>query len=387
MTRRPLRVLAPDDTVRRISRRLFLGGLAAAGSSAALAACGAGDAIAPSLDPDGEMESQLNVYTWGEYDDPDVIDAFSARHGVRVQMDNFGSNEEMMAKLGAARGTSGYDIIVPTGIYIPMMAERGLLQPLDHGLLPNLRNLSPAIADQDWDPGNEYSVCKAWGTTGYVYDRTVITRPMTSWEDFLLAAQDEASGSTTVLEDPWEVCAIWLAAQGEDVNTDDPELLQLCEDALVDSLAPHLRAFVSTATTGVVQGSFALIQAYNGDARQALMETGEPERWEFVFPTPTANLWMDNWCIAAGTQHPDAAYAFIDAMLDPEAAFAQMDYVGYDTGVVGLRERAEQEELDFPEIVFPDQEILDRLTASEYNDGMEKRVIAYDRLVAESGAA
>ena len=34
----------------------------------------------------------------------------------------------------------------------------------------------PLYLGQRWDPNNEYSVCKDWGSTGWIYDTTVITR-------------------------------------------------------------------------------------------------------------------------------------------------------------------------------------------------------------------
>ena len=56
---------------------------------------------------DGELESKLNMYSWGDYDNPDLIDAFKNEHDVLVQVDSFGSNEELIAKLSTSRGTSG----------------------------------------------------------------------------------------------------------------------------------------------------------------------------------------------------------------------------------------------------------------------------------------
>ena len=38
---------------------------------------------------------------------------------------------------------------------------------LNHDLLPNLRNLKPAFADPDYDPGNRYSVPKDYGITSF----------------------------------------------------------------------------------------------------------------------------------------------------------------------------------------------------------------------------
>lgn len=380
--------LIPRASTARISRRALLGGFALGAAGLALSACSRQTAFAASALPDGTMESQLNVYSWGDYDDPSNISGFQKRTGVTVQLDSYGSNEEMIAKLGATRGTSGYDIVVPTGNYVPMMVANGLLQKLDLSRLSNFHNLDAAYTDQSWDRGNAYTVCKDWGTTGFAYDTDLIHRPLRSWADFLDAAQKEASKNVAVLEDPWEVTSMYFAANGIDPNTTKKADLDAAESYLVGTLAPHVKAFNSTAvTSGIPEGTFALIQAFNGDARQGMLASGSiPKNWTFVYPTPTANLWMDTWAIATGAQHPDAAYAFIDAILEPEASYKEVDYIGYSTGVKGMRERAEKEGFDLPELVFPSDEVIARLTPAELNDAAERLVQIVNRMMAKAGS-
>ncbi|MHA7268761.1 polyamine ABC transporter substrate-binding protein [Arthrobacter sp. HLT1-20] len=383
----PIKVLAPAAAIPKISRRALLGGFAVVGASLALGGCGNDKSFAASAVPNGNLGRQLNVYSWGDYEDPDNISAFQDSTGVRVQLDSFGSNEELIAKLAATRGTSGYDVVVPTGLYIPQMVANGLLQALDHSLLPNMANLDATYTNQVWDPGNKHSIPKAWGTTGYVYDTTVIKDELTSWQDFMTAAEGPASGKTAVLEDSWEVVAIYLGAKDMDMNSTDPVALDAAEKYLVNTLAPNIRAFNSSVvTSGIPQGTFALMQAFNGDARQGLLAAEDPERWKFVFPTPTANLWMDNWSLATGAQHPDAAYAFINHMMNPEVALREVEYIGYHTGIKDLKEAALANEMELPDLVFPPQDVLDRLQAAVLNDGQERRVQILNRMQAKAGA-
>ncbi|WGW13874.1 spermidine/putrescine ABC transporter substrate-binding protein [Saxibacter everestensis] len=380
-----IRVLSPRSVSARISRRALLSGFGVLGAGAALGGCGRSKAVATSPAPDGEVESKLNLYSWGDYEDPADIAKVEKAAGITVQSDSFGSNEELIAKLAASRGTSGYDVVVPTGIYIPQMAEHNLLQKLDHSLIPNFANIDPNYRDQAWDPHNEYAVCKCWGTSGYIYDSSKISRPMETWADFLAAAKDEASGELSVMEDAWEVCAVWLAAEGLDINTTSAAELEDCRKALTDDLAPHVKAYLSTVTSGVAQGSFSLMHAFNGDARQAILEVEDAAKWKYVYPTPTANLWMDTWAIATGAPHPDAAHAFINTMLEPEIAVNEVDYIGYHTGIKNLKELASDLELDEPDLVFPDQEILDRLTPAVLR-AQEERVRILNEMQSRSGA-
>ncbi|MBN9181867.1 MAG: extracellular solute-binding protein, partial [Microbacterium sp.] len=166
----PLRILASRAAAPRIvselSRRRFLSLSAIVGGTAFLAACSAGVAKPAPSATGGKLEGSLSMYSWGDYDAPEVLKDFTKTLGPKLTVDSFGSNEELIAKLVAAKGTGGYDIIVPTGVYIPQMVQNNLLMKLNKDLIPNLEHMDPAYLGRGWDPKNEYSICKAWGTTG-----------------------------------------------------------------------------------------------------------------------------------------------------------------------------------------------------------------------------
>jgi spermidine/putrescine transport system substrate-binding protein len=371
-----LRILASTQAARSLSRRSFLGGsLAVVGGAALLAACG------------GKSKQKLNIYTWGDYDDPDVIKNFSKQFGTKVTMDSFNSNEEMIAKLTAAKGTSGYDIIVPTGVFIPQLAANGLVEKLDHGKLPNLSNVDPQFLDQEWDKGNVYSVPKAWGTTGYVYDKTKITREMSTWQDFIDVAMGEASGNVSVLDDPSDVLGIYFWAKGIDWNTTDKADLDAAEDFLVNQFAKHIKAFESyPGAEAIPQGQHALMQVWNGDARLGIMESGDPDKWVWVLGGPKTELWMDNWAIPKGAPNSAAAHDFINHVLDPDISLQELAYIGYHTGVKDIEDAARAEGLESLELVFFTPEQLDTMTIGLLNDSQERRVDIWNKMKAKAGA-
>ncbi|WP_209325711.1 polyamine ABC transporter substrate-binding protein [Brevibacterium renqingii] len=377
--------LAPRAASARLTRRALLAGFGVVGLGA-LSACGKTTKMAASPPADGEIESKLNLYSWGDYDNPDLIEAFKSEYDVLVQVDSYGSNEELVAKLSTSRGTSGYDVVVPTGANIPQMLNHNLLQELDLSLIPNFEHMDPNFTNQYFDPDNKYSICKAWGTTGFVYNTKKITRELTSWQDFIDTAQDEAAGTTSLLEDPWEVSAIALSALGYSLNTEDEGELDEARDIVVDQLAPNTKAYIGNVATGMIQGSFTLLQAFNGDARQGLYEVSDPENWKFVFPTPSANLWTDCWAIATGAQHPDAAHAFINHMISPDTAVEQLDYIGYPIGTKGLDEQAKKADIDEPDLIFPSQKVLDRLEPSKQTPADQIRTKIFADAQARSGA-
>ena len=120
----------------------------------------------------------------------------------RCRSSYYTSNEDLITKLQASKGTSGFDIVVPTGPYIPQMIQNGLLEKFDKSKLPNMVNVDPLYLGQAWDPTNDYSVCKDWGSTGWIYDKTKIKTEIKTWNDFIAVCQGEGSKNCSMLDTP-----------------------------------------------------------------------------------------------------------------------------------------------------------------------------------------
>ena len=95
----------------------------------------------------------LNIYNWSDYIADDTIKNFEKETGIKVNYDNYDSNEVLLAKLIA--GNTGYDIVVPGAHFAKTQIEGGLLQKLDRSKLTNWGNLDPTLLKQlaAVDPG------------------------------------------------------------------------------------------------------------------------------------------------------------------------------------------------------------------------------------------
>jgi spermidine/putrescine transport system substrate-binding protein len=387
-----VRILASRATAERITRRHFLAGSAVAvfSSGVLLAACGedapepGGGGGTPSAG--GEIEDRLNFFHWAEYDDPEVFKDFENEFGATTKIDIYASNEEAIAKLEAASGTSGYDLVIPTGVYIPQMVSLDLLEKVNLELIPNFENIEEIYRDQPWDPGNQYSVCKDWGSTGWIYDTTKVSATIETWNDFLEVAQGEASGQTSVLDTPGNLTGIYFWANGIDWTTTDEGDLQACEDYIVNELAPHVKAYDSYPGIALTEGKYALSHAWNGDARQGLLSAEDPDRYVWGLGAPVTELWMDNWCIVKGAANINAAHAWINFICDPEVSLKDLAYHGYNTGITGVQERAEEEGLEFLDLVFFSEEEVATMDAGAVNEAQARIVDIWNKAKAASGA-
>src|SRR5690349_4723162 len=92
-----------------------------------------------------KLSKELHFYNWTDYIDPQILDDFEKEYGVKVIMDLYDANEDMIAKVRS--GNSGYDIVVPSDYAVDTMIREKLLAPLDKSLLPNLVNLKKQNLD------------------------------------------------------------------------------------------------------------------------------------------------------------------------------------------------------------------------------------------------
>ncbi|HVQ88410.1 MAG TPA: spermidine/putrescine ABC transporter substrate-binding protein [Actinomycetes bacterium] len=389
-SKEPINILAPPAAIDRISRRLFMaGGLAAGvGGAALLAGCGNDEPQTPAAgasSSSGPIEDNLEMFTWGEYNSPKVIKQFETENDLKFNLSSYNSNEQLIAKLTAAQGTSGYDIIVPTGPFIPALVQHDLVQTLDLARIPNFKNLDPQYTNQPWDPNNEHSVCKDWGTTGYCYDTTQISTEMSTWQDFLDVAMGEASGQVSILDSPDNICGLYLWANDINWMTEDQAQLDACREFSVNQLAPHVKSFESyPGSNGIPQGTFWLAHAWNGDARLGIM-SADPGQWKWVFPGPRSEIWMDNYAIPTGAKNINAAYAWINYLLDPEVSLQELEFIGYNTGVKGIEPAARAAGVEMLDLIFFDEAQVSTMEAGELNSAQTTRVQISNEMKAAAG--
>ncbi len=404
-----LRMLAPDDFREKLSRRAFLkGGTAAAGFAIVLAACGGSDDAATVDTTGGDMgdmaddgysrvvnaaSGTLAMYTWGDYNDPDLVGALAdSTLGVTMKVDYYASNEDLITKLAASNGNSGFDIVVPTGPYVPQMIEKGLIQKLDMSLIPNFSNLDSAYTSQAWDPNNEYSVCKNWGSTGFFYDKTKITRKMETWQDFIDACMNEGSGNCAMIDAAPNFSGMWFWANGINWNTQEAADLDACEKFLVEEFAQHIKAFDSYPSTKLAEGAYSLAMGWNGDLRQAYVRIadagGNPEDWVWVLGAPATELWMDTYCIAAGAPNPEAAHAWINWDLVPEISIKDLQYHGYNTGMKDMESLIAKlaPDLERGEMIFFTPEQVATFQTQEITPALDRMVDILNKAKAKAGA-
>lgn len=264
--------------------------------------------VCPEPSPRMEVASkELNLFVWTEYIPQDIVDCFELVYGVKVNRDEFSSNEEMYAKLAA--GATTYDLTQPSDYIIQVMIRNEMLQKLDASKLPNLGNIDPAYFPVPGDEGGEYVVPYQAGTQAIVYDSAAVAMPPASWKDLWKPAY---AGRMVFVDDMRSVIGIVLLAEGLDPNTTNPADLEAIQPRLLE-LMNAVKIFDSDSPkTALIAGDADIGYVWNAEAELAFREK---DTIRYVFPVEGAILFQDGYVLLKDAPHADAAYAWLNYSL------------------------------------------------------------------------
>ncbi|MDG4657490.1 spermidine/putrescine ABC transporter substrate-binding protein [Ectobacillus antri] len=282
----------------------------------------------------GEKKEELNIYSWADNFDEDVIKDFEKKYNVKVNYDKYASNEEMLAKLQA--GGAKYDLIQPSDYMVATMTKLDLLEPLTAKNIPNTKNIDQFFRDLPYDPGNKYSVVYAWGITGIAYNKKYIKEAPTSWADLW---NPKYKDRVVMLNDSREVLGMGLKKNGFSNNSkNEAEIKTAYED--IRKALPNVLAF---DTDNIKQKLIAeeawLGTVWSGDATFVQKDNKDVA---FVIPKEGSTIWADTLAIPKGAKHKVLAEKFINYLMDPEVSKKNYESIGYANPSEGLPLKEEE---------------------------------------------
>jgi len=258
---------------------------------------------------------RLRIYNWTYYTPDTVIEKFEKEYGVKVVYDQFASNEELYAKLKT--GGAGYDIIFPSGDFVPIMIRENMLEKIDHSKMSNLGNVDPDILRKAaYDPLMEYAVPYYYGAAGIIVNTAKVPEFEQSWSIF---GREDLRNRMTMLDDTREVIGAALCYLGCPVNTHDPAHVAAARDLINYLWKPNLTKFdAESFGKGYANGDFWVVHGYAevvfeeiADNPQLMADT------VFFIPAEGGPAYIDNMCILAGSKNIDLAHKFIDFIHQP----------------------------------------------------------------------
>lgn len=298
---------------------------------------------------------RLNVFIWSEYLDPEVVKEFERRFSAKLTVDVYEDAESMLAKLQGG-GTALYDLVVPPDHLVPTMVKLGLLAPLRHTNLPNLKNLDLQFANPPYDRGNQFSVAYQWGTVGILV-RPPAGKPLPdSWG--LVFDPKLQPGKFLLIDSVRDCLGAALKFQGRSLNNTDVSALKAARDLVV---AAKQRAVGFEGSVGaknkVAARQAAAAIVYSGEAARAMADDAT---LRYIIPREGSQIWVDNLCIPAKAPHRELAEQFINFVLDPQVGARLSNFLQFATPNVAARAFIKPADLQNPAI-YPPAEVMAKL--------------------------
>ncbi len=308
----------------------------------------------------------VNVCSWGEYIDEDLITQFEEQTGIRVNYQTAESNEALYSLLKS--GGADYDVVVPSDYMIGRLLAEDMLEPLDYSQIPNFSLIDGRFRNLSYDPDNRYTVPYTWGTLGIIYNTSLVDEEITSWSALY---DDKYAGQVLLINNSRDAIGEALFYLGCSVNTADKEEIRRAYELVAD--ANRRGVFQGRVMDEVLQkmegGNAAIATYYAGDYI-SMRENNED--LAFVIPEEGSNWFVDAMCMLKDAPHQREAHMWMDFIASTDANLANMHYIGYASPNREALERypdyyleQEGEELDpeIFEIMVTPPETLERCEA------------------------
>jgi putrescine transport system substrate-binding protein len=273
-------------------------------------------------------DKQLNIYNWADYIGKNTIAEFEQATGVKVIYDTFDADTMLEAKVMA--GGSDYDVVTTAANFFSRQIKAGVYMPLDKRRLPNLKNLDPhtlALVSA-YDPGNMHAVPYMHSINGFAYNIDMIKARMPNAPldslDMLFKPEiisKFADCGISFLDSAEDVLQLALNYLHLDPNSTKPEDFKAAE-RLILAVRPYIRAFDSSEyMNGLANKEVCIAMSFSADyatARARAKAAGVVVNLAFTVPKEGANVAYDALLIPVGAPHLDAAYQFLNFILEPK---------------------------------------------------------------------
>lgn len=284
-----------------------------------------------------ETGATLRVYNWDAYMYKKVLKDFEEKFQCTVEWTTFNNMEEGIQKITAGQVTP--DVFFPTTDYLSRLVEKGLLQPLQHELIPNMEaNVWKSFWDAGpwYDVGWQYSVPYTIYTTGVSYRRDKISDEDAAAQGYDMLWNPDYAGEISYYDSYRDALGMALLRNGgTDPDSGDPVEVAAAADAIIEILDQmNGRLTINGSFAKLPEGEFVVAQSWSGDivgAQWYLPKGVSEDVLGYWYPEDNKGLIAsDTLVIPTSAASPRLAHEFLNYFLDAEAGYTNFaDWNGY----------------------------------------------------------
>ena len=310
---------------------------------------------------------ELNIYNWGDYTSPEMIEKFEKTYDVKVTITDYDSNDTALAKVKA--GAHGFDMVVPSAQFIPIWVADGLLLEARPDQMENFKNVDPRWVDVEFDPGRHYTVPWQWGVTGVAVNTDAYKGAIDTWS-VVFEPPPELAGKVNIVPEMVDILNGAIMYVGSQPCTDDKAAWKKVRDLLVKAKEDWLAMSYGTVEA-MPKGDFLATATWNGAAFRARLKNAAIK---FGFPKEGFPIWMDNLAILKDAKNVDNAKLFMNFMMEPENAAMLSAFARYANGIRGSEQFMPADMQDAPELTLPEPNkgVFNRTCPTEVSELMTR---------------
>jgi len=205
-----------------------------------------------------------------------------------------------------------------------------------------------------------------------------------SWREFYEMVKGEASGKTVFVDSMGDVFVFPLKMLGYSLNSTDQAELEEARQILLD-VAPHLYALDSDKYGFKLKdGTSTLTLGWTGPLGQELVDEAATGEAGYVVPSEGTLFWMDTWVMMADAPHPNAAYAWLNYIHEPEVQGIETNYNLYATCNDAAKAFVDPAILANPAI-FPPEDVIASLEGAQDTSGNTQRIDIWEEFKQKIG--
>jgi putrescine transport system substrate-binding protein len=332
----------------------------------------------------GAEEQELYIYNWADYIGRDTIKEFERLTGIKVVYDTYDAEETMEARLLA--GDSGYDLVSASQNFFGREIKAGVYEQLDRSKITLWQNLDPHVLaiQAAYDPGNAHAVPYLHAMNGFAYNVDMIKARMPNAPvdslDMIFKPEVVAKFAdcgVTFLDSPEDTIGLAMRYLKIDPNRAGPDDYKAAEQLLM-KVRPYVRSFDSSEfMNGLANRETCIAMSWSSDyanAQARARAVGVSVNLAFTVPREGAMQSFSALLIPQGAPHPEAAYRFINFLLQPRVIAAITNEIYYGNDNIASRPYVDPRILSDPTL-YPTADIEARLYREDEISPAKERIL------------